>query len=256
MIRQRINLPLTIPSDAAHLIIPEQYKISLRNEIDSTFMSVPITLYQLFVIHGEKKHVLITCVFALMEPKTEIMYGRVWRKVRENCEITCQTAMFAAIAFIEEDNVIRAYEALEEHLCLNSFEQQFRELLNYYEDTFIGRRHLTGRPQPLFPIRLWNQSERTENGTSGTNNKVNDWHNAFARLVRVNHQNIFKFLASLQRKLCLVYVKIEHIHMRTTQQNTMPVYNQINWQLIELMERRHTIPILTLLDQISYLLTH
>ncbi|KAF0986561.1 LOW QUALITY PROTEIN: hypothetical protein HZS_4822 [Henneguya salminicola] len=33
IIRQRINLPLTIPSDAAHLIIPEQYKISFRNEI-------------------------------------------------------------------------------------------------------------------------------------------------------------------------------------------------------------------------------
>ncbi|KAF0985555.1 hypothetical protein HZS_2971 [Henneguya salminicola] len=32
MIPQRINLPLSLPSDAAHLIIPEQYKISLRNE--------------------------------------------------------------------------------------------------------------------------------------------------------------------------------------------------------------------------------
>ncbi|KAF0985647.1 hypothetical protein HZS_7013 [Henneguya salminicola] len=32
MIRQRINLPLTIPSDAAHVIIPEQYKISFINE--------------------------------------------------------------------------------------------------------------------------------------------------------------------------------------------------------------------------------
>ncbi|KAF0985262.1 LOW QUALITY PROTEIN: hypothetical protein HZS_771, partial [Henneguya salminicola] len=30
-IRQRINLPLPIPSDAAHLIIPDQYKISFRN---------------------------------------------------------------------------------------------------------------------------------------------------------------------------------------------------------------------------------
>ncbi|KAF0985760.1 hypothetical protein HZS_7415 [Henneguya salminicola] len=32
MIRQRINLPLTILSDAAHINIPEQYKISFRNE--------------------------------------------------------------------------------------------------------------------------------------------------------------------------------------------------------------------------------
>ncbi|KAF0993060.1 hypothetical protein HZS_1096 [Henneguya salminicola] len=58
------------------------------------------------------------------------------------------------------------------NICLKGFEQQFRELLNYYEDPFIGRHHRTGCSQPLFPIRLWNQSERTENGTSWTNNKV------------------------------------------------------------------------------------
>ncbi|KAF0986576.1 hypothetical protein HZS_1928 [Henneguya salminicola] len=32
MIRKRINLPLTILSDVAHINIPEQYKISFRNE--------------------------------------------------------------------------------------------------------------------------------------------------------------------------------------------------------------------------------
>ncbi|KAF0985296.1 hypothetical protein HZS_6898 [Henneguya salminicola] len=80
--------------------------------------------------------------------------------------------MFAPVAFIKEDNVIQAHEALEQHICLNGFEHQFRELLNYYEDTLIGRHHRTSRSQPLFPIRLWNQSERTENGISRTNNKV------------------------------------------------------------------------------------
>ncbi|KAF0985307.1 hypothetical protein HZS_3626, partial [Henneguya salminicola] len=82
MIRQRINLPLSLPPDAVPLIIPEQYKISLRNEnfllydgvendverfilfagphqpnilslssiiyFDSTFKSVPEIFYQLF----------------------------------------------------------------------------------------------------------------------------------------------------------------------------------------------------------------
>ncbi|KAF0986377.1 hypothetical protein HZS_4704 [Henneguya salminicola] len=235
MIRPRINLPLSLLSDAAHLIIPEQYKISFRNEnfllydgvendgvrfilfatprqlnilsrssniyFNSTFKSVPEIFYQLFVIYREYNKVLIPCVFALMERKTEIMYRRVWEKVRENVEITCQTAMcdfdkasinsfiffypstpltgyffhfsqciwrrnqsggqstlyrdnetarsifkmFAAFASIKEDNVIQAYEALEEHICLNNFEKQFIELLNYYEDTFIGRHDRTGR---------------------------------------------------------------------------------------------------------------
>ncbi|KAF0993061.1 hypothetical protein HZS_1097 [Henneguya salminicola] len=42
--------------------------------------------------------------------------------------------------------------------------------------------------------------------------------------------------------------------MRTTQQNTTPVYNQINRQLIELVKRRDTILIITLFEQISYFL--
>ncbi|KAF0985947.1 hypothetical protein HZS_368 [Henneguya salminicola] len=178
-IRQRINLPLSLPPDAAHLIIPEQYKISLRNEnfllyggvendgerfilfatsrqltilsrgsniyFDSTFKSVPEIFYQMFVIQGEYNNVLIPCVFALMERKTEIMYRRVCEKVRENVEIPCQIAI---------------------------------------------RHHRAGRSQPLFLIRLWNQSERTENGISRTNNKVEVRHNALARLVGRNPPNI------------------------------------------------------------------
>ncbi|KAF0992523.1 hypothetical protein HZS_3771 [Henneguya salminicola] len=42
---------------------------------------------------------------------------------------------FAVFAFIQEDNAIEAYEALEEHIYLNGFEQKFRELLSF-EDTF------------------------------------------------------------------------------------------------------------------------
>ncbi|KAF0991278.1 hypothetical protein HZS_3762 [Henneguya salminicola] len=60
--------------------------------------------------------------------------------------------MFAAVALIQEDDVIQAYEALEEHICLNGFEQQFRELLNYFDDTFIGRHHRTGCSQPFSPF--------------------------------------------------------------------------------------------------------
>ncbi|KAF0991452.1 hypothetical protein HZS_244 [Henneguya salminicola] len=98
--------------------------------------------------------------------------------------------MFATVTFNKEDIVIRAYEALQEHICLNEYEQQFRELLNYYGDTSIGRHNRIGRSQPLFFFRLWNQSERTENAISRTNNKVEVRHNAFARLVGLNYPNI------------------------------------------------------------------
>ncbi|KAF0985940.1 hypothetical protein HZS_5087 [Henneguya salminicola] len=47
--------------------------------------------------------------------------------------------MLSAVAFIKEDNVIQAWQ---EHICLNGFEKQSRELLNYYEDAIIGKQHL------------------------------------------------------------------------------------------------------------------
>ncbi|KAF0987925.1 hypothetical protein HZS_6538 [Henneguya salminicola] len=114
MIRQRINLPLTIPSDAAHFILPEQYKIKNDGErrilfatprqlnilsrssfiyFDATIKSVPEIFYQLFYIHGEYNNVLIHGNLVLMERKTKIMYRRVCEKVRENVEITYQTAL-------------------------------------------------------------------------------------------------------------------------------------------------------------------
>ncbi|KAF0986807.1 hypothetical protein HZS_8140 [Henneguya salminicola] len=79
--------------------------------------------------------------------------------------------MFSAFAFIKEYNCIRAYEALEEHICLKGFEKKFSELLNYYEFPFIGMHHRTSRSEPIFPISVWNKSERTENGISRANNK-------------------------------------------------------------------------------------
>ncbi|KAF0986927.1 hypothetical protein HZS_1553 [Henneguya salminicola] len=44
-------------------------------------------------VRPKSKNVLISCVFALLERKTEIMYIRVREKAREDIEITCQTDM-------------------------------------------------------------------------------------------------------------------------------------------------------------------
>ncbi|KAF0991533.1 hypothetical protein HZS_7195 [Henneguya salminicola] len=49
----------------------------------------------------------------------------------------CQ-CIFAAIAFIQQENIIQAYE---EHISIIGFEQKFIEIMNYYEDTSIKRPH-------------------------------------------------------------------------------------------------------------------
>ncbi|KAF0988739.1 hypothetical protein HZS_3602 [Henneguya salminicola] len=60
---------------------------------------------------------------------------------------------FTSIAFIQEDNITTVYKALEEHICINGSKKQFRELLNYYEDTFIIRYYCTCCSESSFSIR-------------------------------------------------------------------------------------------------------
>ncbi|KAF0993271.1 hypothetical protein HZS_7315 [Henneguya salminicola] len=60
--------------------------------------------------------------------------------------------MYAAFEFIHEDNVIRANEALQSHICINGIEQQFCELLNYYVGTFIKRHHVQAALSHYFPF--------------------------------------------------------------------------------------------------------
>ncbi|KAF0986494.1 hypothetical protein HZS_5299 [Henneguya salminicola] len=81
--------------------------------------------------------------------------------------------MFAPFAFIQEDNVIRATLSSEGIIVQVSL-------------------------SPYFSL---------DNGISRTNNKVDSWHNAFARVFGRNNPNIFKFLAALQRERSIVDVK-------------------------------------------------
>ncbi|KAF0988363.1 hypothetical protein HZS_6356 [Henneguya salminicola] len=57
----------------------------------------------------------------------------------------------------------------------------------------------------------------------------------------------FKIFSLLQRELSLFDVKMDTIHKP---------YKQINRQLIKPCERHRTIPIITLLEKISYVLTY
>jgi hypothetical protein len=61
--------------------------------------------------------------------------------------------------------------------------------VDYFEDTWIGRPpRLQGaeRRAPMFPIKLWNQYERTMSDMPRTNNSVEAWHNRIQSLVGAN----------------------------------------------------------------------
>ena len=110
--RQRNSFPYPMPSNAAQFSIPDEYKITFRNEqfllseshskevgiilifgtaraknilsasnsvyFDATFKTVPEIFFQFFTIHAEYHGSIVPCIFVLMEYKREECYRNVW----------------------------------------------------------------------------------------------------------------------------------------------------------------------------------
>ncbi|CAF3461959.1 unnamed protein product [Rotaria socialis] len=74
----------------------------------------------------------------------------------------------AALAFINPNDVINAFADVSTHLG-----DDFQSMLDYFEDTYIGRFHANGsRAKPLFNFEYWNVYERTKNHQMRTNSSA------------------------------------------------------------------------------------
>lgn len=81
--------------------------------------------------------------------------------------------MIPALAFLDQGQVIGAFEELIDH---PNFPPEALPIANYFEDTYIGRMQRRGRQQPMFAIDFWNIHERTILGQARTNNNVEGLH--------------------------------------------------------------------------------
>ncbi|KAF0986909.1 hypothetical protein HZS_1513 [Henneguya salminicola] len=139
-----------------------------------------------------------------MEQKNGIMYRRVKEKARENVEITCQTAMrdfekvsINSFMFCYPSTPLTGFFFTTADVYGTVFtkgrNQHYTKIMKQRGQSlksfrllhlltkiilFERKKHCKniyaslGRSESLFPIRIWNKSERTENGINRTNNKV------------------------------------------------------------------------------------
>lgn len=78
--------------------------------------------------------------------------------------------MIPALAFVNPNNVVAAYEELMEH---PDFPADALPIALFFEDNYIGRMiPRRGRVAARFPIAVWNMYERTLLGQQRTNNNV------------------------------------------------------------------------------------
>ncbi|KII73004.1 hypothetical protein RF11_00672 [Thelohanellus kitauei] len=133
-----------------------------------------------------------------------------WRKIQEHAQIRnlyvtnpsfChKIKMLLSLAFLPISDVIRGFELMLEHEFFVSNENILQPLIEYFEDTYIGRVIVGNRRRtPIFPISLWNVHDATFSGCDRTTNGVEGWHHSFSRFVSGNHMPILKFFYEIER---------------------------------------------------------
>ncbi|CAF0904197.1 unnamed protein product [Didymodactylos carnosus] len=101
----------------------------------------------------------------------------------------------AALAFLQPSEVSQGFDEL--YLSLPPILQP---LMDYFEDTYIGRRRPNGRGTPRFPIELWNMHQRTINHSMRTNNFAEAWHRRLNSVILYQHPSLWIFIESIQKE--------------------------------------------------------
>ncbi|XP_072377879.1 uncharacterized protein [Diabrotica undecimpunctata] len=106
------------------------------------------------------------------------------RRYIENPDFALHLRQLTALAFVPDNHVVRVYEELLNSDFYTQNEELLVPLINYFEDTWVGRLARRGnRRQPLFPANVWNCYDLADQDIPRTNNAVEGWHNSFSSLL-------------------------------------------------------------------------
>lgn len=131
----------------------------------------------------------------------------VYRKVQEfglkrrydtDSAFALKLRLLCALAFIPVEEAVMVFEEL---IDAKIIPEEANEVVDYFEDTWIGRPdRRNGRRPPLFSIEMWNCYSRVIDNLPKTNNNIEGWHRSFAQLINCNHPNIWNFIEALQKE--------------------------------------------------------
>lgn len=88
-----------------------------------------------------------------LPPKYLIIYSISYSKRYINVHDYTQIKLLPSLSFVPPNDVVRAFEILTAGEYLDG---QIGQLIDYFEDTWIGRRRGNDRRRGTFPIELWN----------------------------------------------------------------------------------------------------
>jgi hypothetical protein len=142
-----------------------------------------------------------------------------------------------ALAFIPPDDVIAAFEELVDSEFFQQNAQDLQELMNYFEDTWIGRpARRGGRSNPLFAIEIWNVHNSALQDLPKTNNSVEGWHRAFSQLLGASHPTIWRFIDSLKKEQSMNELKLEQFLSGQHPPRARKIYREVARRIKTIVE--------------------
>src|SRR6218665_971288 len=144
----------------------------------------------------------------------------LWRKIQSmedlrlryisDPDVALCIRQLLSLAFVPASDVVAAFDELVESPFFRENEEMVLQLVNYFEDNWIGRpARRGGRSAPLFAHAFWNCFDALQQDLPRTNNSVEGWHRGFSELIGANHPTIWKFIDALKTEQNLNEMKIE-----------------------------------------------
>jgi hypothetical protein len=172
---QFANLITTSPKS-----VMTDFEVSVINALRTTFLTS--------IMHG--------CFYHLTQ--------NIWHKIQEaglsnqytsDAQFRLFLKKLPALLFLPMADVVVGFEELIETIPNGA-----EPIVDYFEDTYIGRplRHM--RRPPRFTIDLWNNYDHAVSGLPRTNNNVEGWHSGFGCALAAQHVSTYKYVEEIRIK--------------------------------------------------------
>ena len=162
----------------------------------------------------------------------------IWRRIQQTADVQSRyktdvdfalsLRQLIALAFVPPVDVISVFdELMDSTFFIDNFDD-IRDLVNYFEDTWIGRPgRRGGRTTPIYSIPLWNVYQQALEDLPKTNNYVEGWHRGFSQLLGAYHPTVWKFINGLKKEQSFNELKIEQFLSGQPAQPSKKKYKEV-----------------------------
>lgn len=139
---------------------------------------------------------LFGCLFHLVKNmRKKLASEGLMQAYNTNPDFALAARMIVALAFCPPDSLEYALEELT-----NEIPEMLMPILNWFEDTYMGRLNRRGIRQPaMFPSDIWTVYERTLNRVDRTNNHVEAAHRRMQAELGMDHPTLWKFIDGIRK---------------------------------------------------------